>query len=76
MKIVSETQYGDVIIESDTMLMSEVKGNVTVLSGAKLNLISRVEGDVILKKFALPEAQMDRFLLQIKVGYPTLQEEQ
>ncbi len=39
LKIVSETQYGDVIIESDTMLMSEVKGSVTVLSGAKLNLI-------------------------------------
>ncbi|MDQ0254009.1 MoxR-like ATPase [Evansella vedderi] len=26
--------------------------------------------------FALPEAQMDRFLMQIKVGYPTMQEEQ
>ncbi|MCD8510913.1 MAG: MoxR family ATPase [Bacillus sp. (in: Bacteria)] len=26
--------------------------------------------------FALPEAQMDRFLMQIKVGYPNLQEEQ
>lgn len=26
--------------------------------------------------FALPEAQMDRFLMQIKVGYPTLQQEQ
>ncbi|SDY06028.1 MoxR-like ATPase [Evansella caseinilytica] len=25
--------------------------------------------------FALPEAQMDRFLMQIHVGYPTLQEE-
>ncbi len=25
--------------------------------------------------FSLPEAQMDRFLLQIKVGYPTLSEE-
>ena len=25
--------------------------------------------------FALPEAQMDRFLMQIKVGYPTLEEE-
>ncbi|MBU9713591.1 AAA family ATPase [Evansella tamaricis] len=26
--------------------------------------------------FSLPEAQMDRFLMQIKVGYPTLEEEQ
>ena len=26
--------------------------------------------------FSLPEAQMDRFLLQIKVGYPTIDEEQ
>ncbi|MFA9558559.1 AAA family ATPase [Evansella sp. AB-rgal1] len=26
--------------------------------------------------FSLPEAQMDRFLMQIKVGYPTLDEEQ
>ncbi|ADU29033.1 AAA family ATPase [Evansella cellulosilytica] len=26
--------------------------------------------------FALPEAQMDRFLMQIKAGYPTLEEEQ
>lgn len=26
--------------------------------------------------FSLPEAQMDRFLMQIKVGYPTLEQEQ
>ncbi|MEB1809865.1 MAG: hypothetical protein LPK26_21660 [Bacillaceae bacterium] len=50
MKIVSEKQFGDVIIEADTMLLGEVEGNVTVLAGAKLDLLARVKGDLNLKK--------------------------
>ncbi len=46
----SEKQFGDVVIEADTMLLGEVDGNVTVLAGAKLDLLARVKGDISLKK--------------------------
>ncbi|WP_216828177.1 AAA family ATPase [Alkalihalobacterium elongatum] len=58
------------------------EGQVTIdgetLSLAKPFIVIATQNPIDSQQgtFALPEAQMDRFLLQINVGYPTLQEEQ
>jgi hypothetical protein len=52
LKFLFEKQTGEVIIESDTMIMGEIDGNVVVLTGAKLDLVAPVKGNVTLKKFS------------------------
>ncbi|MGM7721498.1 hypothetical protein [Metabacillus sp. Hm71] len=52
MKFSFEKQIGDVFIEADTTVMGEIVGNVVVLSGAKLELIAPVKGNVTLMKFS------------------------
>ncbi|MDE5416261.1 MAG: hypothetical protein LPK26_21645 [Bacillaceae bacterium] len=53
MNLSTVNQTGTVVIETDTMLMGEVNGNVIVLPGAKLDLEAKVTGDVTLKKFSV-----------------------
>lgn len=47
-----DKQIGKVIIETDTMITGEIEGDVIVLSGAKLDLVAPVKGDVTLMKFS------------------------
>ncbi|WP_216828184.1 hypothetical protein [Alkalihalobacterium elongatum] len=53
MNLTLVNQAGTVFIETDTMLIGEVNGDVVVLPGAKLDLTAKVKGNVTLKKFAI-----------------------
>ncbi|WP_026673262.1 hypothetical protein [Alkalihalobacterium bogoriense] len=52
MKLLSGTINQDIIIERDTVLLGKIKGTVTVLSGAKLELRGEVDGTIIISPFS------------------------
>lgn len=47
-----EKQRGEVNIEVDTTVYGEINGDIVVFSGAKLDLVAPVKGDVRLMKFS------------------------
>ncbi|MDV2686152.1 hypothetical protein RYX56_17420 [Alkalihalophilus lindianensis] len=52
MNLFFERVKGDVVIESDTKVMSVIEGDIKVLPGAKLELAAPVKGDIVLKRFS------------------------
>ncbi|WP_216829632.1 hypothetical protein [Alkalihalobacterium elongatum] len=50
MKLIIGNNLSDVTVEVDTIIKGVVKGDIRVLSGAKLFLYAELEGDVYLNK--------------------------
>ncbi|MDE5414465.1 hypothetical protein [Alkalihalobacterium chitinilyticum] len=50
MKLIIGNNLSDAIIEVDTIIKGKVKGDIQVLSGAKLFLYAELTGDLYLRK--------------------------
>lgn len=50
MKFIAGNNKRDLIIETDTLIMGHVEGNISVLSGAKLHLEATLKGNLYLSK--------------------------
>ncbi|MFC0560154.1 hypothetical protein [Halalkalibacter alkalisediminis] len=50
MKVITGNNKQDLLIETDTLVMGSVEGDIRVLSGAKLHLKAKVKGNIHLNK--------------------------